>query len=80
MVKVNIGILNAFIRITCGLTMLAWATSKMVKHPWRDSYMVIAWLAAMKVAEGITRFCPLTALYEKCREQEQTKETANNPT
>jgi len=80
--KVNIGIGNALIRITCGLTLLAWATAKMVKRPWRDSYVVIAMLAAMKVAEGITRFCPLTAIFEKYQQAEEKKEetAVANPT
>lgn len=59
----NISILNALIRITIGLTVVSWSTAKMVKWPWRDSYIVMAFLGAMKVAEGIVRFCPLTALY-----------------
>ena len=66
-VKPNINILNALIRITIGLTILSWTTSKLVKHPWRDSYLFIAMCGAMKVAEGIVRFCPLTALFEKCQ-------------
>jgi hypothetical protein len=61
----NIGIINSLIRITMGLTILAWSTSKMVKRPWRDSYIFMAMLGAMKVAEGIVRYCPLTAMYEK---------------
>jgi hypothetical protein len=66
-VKPNISILNALIRITIGLTILSWTTSKLVKHPWRDSYLFVAMCGAMKVAEGIVRFCPLTALFEKCQ-------------
>lgn len=31
-IKQNIGIVNALIRITCGLTILAWSTAKMVKN------------------------------------------------
>lgn len=61
----NIGIINSLVRITLGLTVLAWSTSKMVKRPWRDSYKFTAMLGAMKVAEGIVRYCPLTAAYEK---------------
>jgi Protein of unknown function (DUF2892) len=60
----NIGIINALIRITLGLTILSWTTAKMVKHPWRDSYLFVALCGAMKVAEGIVRFCPVTALFE----------------
>ncbi|KKK34192.1 hypothetical protein WQ57_23315 [Mesobacillus campisalis] len=72
-VRPNIGIINALVRITCGLTMLSWATSKMVKRPWRESYLVVAFLAAMKVGEGIVRYCPLTALYEEGQEMMQDK-------
>ncbi|PWW17284.1 hypothetical protein DFO73_12811 [Cytobacillus oceanisediminis] len=64
-VKPNIGIVNALIRITVGFTVLAWSTSKLVKRPWRDSYLMMAMLGGMKVAEGIVRFCPLTALFER---------------
>ncbi|MEH7251680.1 DUF2892 domain-containing protein [Neobacillus niacini] len=64
------GILNALIRITIGLTILSWSTAKMVKFPWRDSYLFIAICGAMKVAEGIVRFCPVTALYERYQEME----------
>lgn len=77
-VKPNIGTINALMRITCGLTMLSWATSKMVKRPWRESYLVVAFLGAMKVGEGVVRYCPLTALYEerqeKMQEQGENKE------
>jgi hypothetical protein len=66
-VKPNINILNALIRITIGLTILSWSTAKLVKHPWRDSYLFAALCGAMKVAEGIVRYCPITALFEKCQ-------------
>ncbi|KAF0815820.1 MULTISPECIES: YgaP family membrane protein [unclassified Cytobacillus] len=72
-VKSNIGIVNALIRITIGLTILAWSTSKLVKRPWRDSYLVMAMLGGMKVAEGIVRFCPLTALFERGQDMVQEK-------
>lgn len=67
----NIGIVNALIRLTCGFTMLAWATAKMVKRPYNDTYCTIAMLAAMKIGEGITRFCPVTYLYKQYNEQQQ---------
>lgn len=69
-VKTNIGILNALIRIMIGLTVLSWSTAKLVKYPWRDSYLFIALCGAMKVAEGIVRYCPVTDLYEKYQELE----------
>ena len=64
-VKPNIGIVKCINRITIGLTILSWSTAKMVKYPWRDSYLFVAICGAMKVAEGIVRFCPVTALFEK---------------
>lgn len=70
-VKPNIGILNSLIRITIGFTVLAWSTSKLVKRPWRDSYLMMAMLGGMKVAEGIVRFCPLTALFERGQDMVQ---------
>lgn len=64
-VKQNIGIVDALLRITCGLTILAWSTSKMVKKPWRESYLILSVIGAMKVGEGIVRFCPIVALFEQ---------------
>lgn len=69
-VKQNINIVNALIRITLGLTVVAWSTAKIVKRPWRDSYLILTMLGAMKVAEGILRFCPLTLLYERYAQNE----------
>jgi hypothetical protein len=68
----NIGILNALIRITIGLTLLSWCTAKLVKQPWRDSYLFVALCAAMKVAEGIVRYCPMTAMFEKYQDMAVT--------
>lgn len=67
--KPNISLLNALVRITCGLAMLAYATAKMVKRPWRESYYWLGLLSAMKVAEGIVRFCPLTYVYQMAKEK-----------
>jgi hypothetical protein len=63
--KPNIGIANALIRITFGLTIVAWSTAKMTRRPFHESYILTALLGAMKVAEGITRYCPVTDLYQK---------------
>lgn len=64
-IQQNIGIVNAMVRITCGLTMLAYITAKMVRRPYKQSYIIMAAAAAMKVAEGIVRYCPMTAMYQK---------------
>lgn len=74
----NIGILNALVRITIGLTLLSWCTAKLVKQPWRDSYLFVALCAAMKVAEGIVRYCPMTALFEKYQDMSANIGTGNS--
>jgi hypothetical protein len=70
----NIGIVNALIRITVGFTVLSWATAKLVKMPWRDSYLWMALLGGMKVGEGILRFCPITAMFESQNSESGGKE------
>jgi hypothetical protein len=72
----NIGIVNALIRITCGFTVLAWTTAKLVKKPWRESYILLAMLAAMKIGEGFLRYCPLTALYEKSMSMNNSEDSS----
>ncbi|WP_088103321.1 YgaP family membrane protein [Halalkalibacter urbisdiaboli] len=57
----NIGRVNALIRITCGFSILACSTANMVKRPSQSS-LPFAALGGMLVAEGITRFCPVTYL------------------
>ncbi|MDX8362853.1 MULTISPECIES: DUF2892 domain-containing protein [Bacillaceae] len=76
--KPNISIINALMRITCGFTLLSWATAKMVKRPWRESYLVVAMIAGMKIGEGITRFCPLTACIEKYTSKNEQGINLNN--
>nr|WP_245350018.1 DUF2892 domain-containing protein [Cytobacillus eiseniae] len=75
--KPNIGTINALIRITCGLTILACSTAKLAKKPWRESYIILAILGAMKVAEGIVRFCPIVALFENSPENLLPKKQEN---
>lgn len=58
----NVGTIDSIIRITLGLFGLAWSISQAVKHPRRKMPMFIAFQSALKVAEGITRFCPGLAL------------------
>lgn len=82
MIRPNIGIINAMIRITVGFTMLACATATMTRKPWRQSSWMYAMIGAMKVAEGIVRYCPVTAMVQqqgdKMKEKEQ-EETTFNP-
>ena len=77
-VKQNIGIMNALIRITVGLTTLSWATAKLVKRPWRNSYLFIAFLAAMKVGEGIVKYCPMTDVIQNQMNQMMGSDSDSN--
>ncbi|MBM7704244.1 YgaP family membrane protein [Metabacillus iocasae] len=70
--KPNIGIINALVRLTMGFALLSWVTAKLVKRPYRDSYLLVALLAAMKVAEGITRFCPLTFAFDQYQNEQNS--------
>ncbi|WP_078551368.1 YgaP family membrane protein [Bacillus alkalicellulosilyticus] len=63
--KQNIGMVNALVRITCGFTILAWATAKLVKKPSHSMPLFVAMMGAMKIAEGITRFCPVTYMIKQ---------------
>ncbi|OQP04164.1 hypothetical protein B1690_16460 [Geobacillus sp. 46C-IIa] len=79
----NIGIVNALIRITFGLTVIAWATARFARRPWCTSYLFAVLLGAMKVGEGITRFCPVTALFDNMQRErllDEQKEAVVNPT
>ncbi|MBM7572796.1 YgaP family membrane protein [Aquibacillus albus] len=69
MIKQNIGILNALARITCGLTFLTIACCNMIKRSRQTGNIILTILAAMKVAEGIVRYCPVTTIIQKLRKQ-----------
>jgi len=79
-IQPNIGILNALIRITIGLTILSWSTAKLVKRPFFRSYLWIAMCGAMKVAEGIVRYCPVTDLIQKGQANHHPLQTKTNHT
>nr|WP_236871204.1 DUF2892 domain-containing protein [Brevibacillus laterosporus] len=58
--KKNVGTVDAFIRITVGLVGFGCAISKMSTYRYgRKPYGLLLLLSAMRVAEGITRFCPI---------------------
>lgn len=63
--KKNIGTFDALVRITIGMAGLAYSTSKMIRHPHRTAPLLLATMFGMKVAEGITRYCPLMDMMDK---------------
>ncbi|KIL48161.1 YgaP family membrane protein [Jeotgalibacillus soli] len=61
----NIGSINSFIRMIVGFSLLSFATARMARKPWKQSYLMLAMLGAMKVAEGFLHYCPIVALWER---------------
>lgn len=59
----NVGTIDSFFRIMLGFIGLAWGTSRMVHRPYRTGPFLIVMLSAQKLAEGITRFCPMLLMF-----------------
>ncbi|MET3576548.1 DUF2892 domain-containing protein [Bhargavaea ullalensis] len=57
--KKNIGTINSMVRITGGLTLLAYSIAKMAKEKPSGSQLFVSMMGAQKVAEGIVHYCPL---------------------
>jgi hypothetical protein len=56
---INIGTKSAYMRISAGLAMLAWGTSRMVREPRSMAGPFLVVSGACKTAEGIARYCPM---------------------
>ncbi|NGQ97020.1 DUF2892 domain-containing protein [Brevibacillus sp. SYP-B805] len=54
----NVGTIDATVRITLGFLGLAYGIGRMSRRPYRAPWLLMA-LSAMKIAEGMTRFCPM---------------------
>jgi hypothetical protein len=67
--KKNVNTIDALMRITLGLTGVAWGTAQMIRQPYRVTPLVVTMASAMKVAEGITRYCPMLALFKMDSEE-----------
>ncbi|MDJ1477098.1 DUF2892 domain-containing protein [Bacillus sp. LS15-K4] len=62
--KQNISTINALIRITLGLILFGCSSAKLVRKPWCTWSNVLLWIGAMKIAEGIVRFCPVVEMWK----------------
>ncbi|MDN7241658.1 DUF2892 domain-containing protein [Planococcus sp. N028] len=58
--KQNIGTIDSMVRITGGLTLLAWSIAKMASDKPSAGQLFVSLMGAQKVAEGIVHYCPLT--------------------
>lgn len=56
---INVGTKSAYLRISSGLAMLAWGTSRMVRDPQSMAGPILVLSGACKTAEGIARYCPM---------------------
>ncbi|WP_019121714.1 YgaP family membrane protein [Brevibacillus massiliensis] len=54
----NVGTLDAYLRIMFGILGLAYGVGRMARRPHRTPWILMM-LSAMKVAEGVTRYCPM---------------------
>lgn len=57
--RTNVGTLDALFRISSGLFGLGWSISRMTRYPHRGTYLMVAMMSAMTVAQGVTRYCPM---------------------
>lgn len=57
--KKNIGTINSMVRISVGLTLLAYSTAKMAREGPSGGQLFLAFMGAQKTAEGITNYCPV---------------------
>lgn len=56
-IRQNVGLLDAYMRIMIGCMLLVCHHNK--RHP------ILAVIGSMKIAEGVTRFCPCLYLMKK---------------
>lgn len=75
--KKNIGRVDAMMRISAGLTLLAWSTAKMAKKEPTGGQLFLAFMGAQKVAEGATRYCPMTHALGLQKKKEKQKQVQN---
>ena len=69
--KPNLSLIESLLRITCGLTLLTLSSSKTNRKSSSIIGIIGIVIGAMKVAEGITRFCPL--MYMSSKKKLETK-------
>lgn len=75
--KKNISVMNAVLRITFGLTAVAWATSRLTKRQSNLTSLFVAMIGAMKVGEGVHRYCPVTEMVKPSKGDEENEESSS---
>ncbi|QKS70434.1 DUF2892 domain-containing protein [Paenalkalicoccus suaedae] len=71
MIKQNIGLVQALIRITIGFVLVGYGIAKLSERFARNWPVWTLIAGGMKIGEGITRFCPV--IYWFTRKEEDDK-------
>jgi hypothetical protein len=65
--KKNVGTLDSILRISIGFIGLAWSISRLSQKN-RKANRFVPWMvtvfSALKIAEGINRYCPLLGMFK----------------
>ncbi|WMT28582.1 DUF2892 domain-containing protein [Bacillus aerius] len=71
--KPNLGLMEALMRIACGMALCTVAGSLYARKPWSKMLLLGIILGGLKLGSGILRFCPVTYV---CEQQNTYKEKA----
>ncbi|MEC0282802.1 YgaP family membrane protein [Terribacillus saccharophilus] len=71
--KPNIGIIQAMIRIAAGVSMVGYATAALVTKPKQLTAHLTLLAGAIKIAEGIVRYCPSMTLINQFRQKQDSQ-------
>lgn len=71
--KPNIGIVQAMIRIAAGVSMVGYATAALVTKPKQLTVHLTLLAGAIKIAEGIVRYCPSMAFINQFRHKQDSQ-------
>ncbi|PAD21352.1 YgaP family membrane protein [Terribacillus saccharophilus] len=71
--KPNIGIIQAMIRIAAGVSMVGYATAALVTKPQQLTAHLTLLAGAIKIAEGIVRYCPSMTLINQFRQKQDSQ-------
>ncbi|MFP7494434.1 DUF2892 domain-containing protein [Terribacillus saccharophilus] len=72
--KPNMGIIQALIRIAAGISMVGYATAALVTKPKQFTAHLTLLAGAIKIAEGIVRYCPSMTLINQFRQKRDSQE------
>jgi hypothetical protein len=67
------GIIQAMIRIAAGVSMIGYATAALVTKPKQLTAHLTLLAGAIKIAEGIVRYCPSMTLINQFRQKQDSQ-------